>query len=55
MLIIIYCYMKVFITCLSIFVWGGVRMFNENFNNISVISWRTVLVVDGIGVFGENH
>jgi hypothetical protein len=32
----------------------GVRvmMFNASFNNISVISWRSVLLVEEIG---ENH
>ena len=29
--------------------------FNANFNNISVISWRTVLLVEETGVPGENH
>jgi hypothetical protein len=30
-------------------------MFNATFNNISVISWRPVLVVEETGVTGENH
>ena len=25
------------------------------FNNISVISWRSILLVEEIGVLGENH
>jgi hypothetical protein len=29
--------------------------FNSTFNNISVISWRSVLLVEEIGVPGENH
>jgi len=29
--------------------------FNATFNNISAISWRTVLVVEEAGVPGENH
>jgi len=29
--------------------------FNATFNNISVISWRSVLVVGEAGVPGENH
>ena len=35
----------------------GVRfmVFNATFNNISVISWRSVLLVEEIGVPGENH
>jgi hypothetical protein len=30
-------------------------MLNATFNNISVISWRSVLLVDETGVHGENH
>jgi len=30
-------------------------MLNAIFNNISVISWRSVLLVDETGVTGENH
>ena len=37
----------------------GVRVrgmvFNATFNNISVILWRSVLLVVEIGVSGENH
>ena len=32
-----------------------VMMFNATFNNISAISWRSILLVDEIGVPGENH
>jgi len=32
-----------------------VMVFNVTFNNISVISWRTVLLVWEIGVPGENN
>jgi hypothetical protein len=32
-----------------------VLVFNATFNNISVISWRTVLLVEETGVPGENH
>jgi hypothetical protein len=32
-----------------------VRVFNATFNNISVISWWSVLLVEEIGVFGKNH
>ena len=28
---------------------------NTTFNNISVISWRSVLLVEETGVPGENH
>ena len=30
-------------------------VFNATFNNISVISWRTVLLVEETGEPGENH
>ena len=30
-------------------------MFNATFNNISVISWRSVSLVEETGVPGENH
>jgi len=30
-------------------------VFNAIFNNISVISWRSVLLVDEAGVSGKNH
>jgi len=30
-------------------------VFNVTFNNISVISWRSVLFVEETGVPGENH
>jgi hypothetical protein len=33
----------------------GIMVFNTTFNNISVISWRSVLLVDETGVLGENH
>jgi len=32
-----------------------VMVFNATFNNISVISWRSALLVEETGVFGENH
>ena len=37
--------------------WVRVRlmMFNATFNNISVILWRSVLLVEDTGVPGENH
>jgi hypothetical protein len=36
-------------------VWLGVMVFNTTLNNISVISWRSVLLVEETGVPGENH
>jgi hypothetical protein len=32
-----------------------VMVFNSTFNNISVISWRSVVLVEEKGVLGENH
>jgi hypothetical protein len=32
-----------------------VMVFNANFNNISVISWWSVLLMEKTGVPGENH
>ena len=34
---------------------GWFMVFNTTFNNISVILWWSVLLVDEIGVPGENH
>ena len=34
---------------------GRVMVFNATFNNISVILWRSVLLVKEIRVPGENH
>jgi hypothetical protein len=39
-------------------VWFGLvwfMAFNATFNNIAVISWRSILVVKQMGVPGENH
>ena len=30
-------------------------MLNATFNNIAAISWWSVLLVEGTGIFGENH
>jgi len=32
-----------------------IMVFKETFNNISVISWLSVLLVEDIGAPGENH
>jgi hypothetical protein len=37
------------------FVWFGFMVFNATFNNISVISWWSVLLVEETGGPGENH
>jgi len=34
---------------------GWFMVFNATFNTISVISWRSVLLVEETGVPGENH
>ena len=34
---------------------GFFLVLNATFNNISVISWRSVLLVEETGVLGENH
>jgi hypothetical protein len=41
------CYLVCFFVCLM--------MFNATFYNISVISWRSVLLVKETGVTGQNH
>jgi hypothetical protein len=33
----------------------GLTVFNATFNTISVISWRSVLLVEEAGVPGEDH
>ena len=33
----------------------GVMVFNTTFNNISVISWLSVVLVEEAGLSGENH
>jgi hypothetical protein len=37
------------------FLWVKVIVFNATFNNISVIWWGLVLLVEETGVQGENH
>jgi hypothetical protein len=39
----------------SQFYWVRIIVFNAIFNNISVISWRSVLLVEETGVPGESH
>jgi len=36
-------------------VWFCFAVFNATFNNISVISWRSVLLMEETGGPGENH
>jgi hypothetical protein len=40
---------------LSSVVGGWIIVFNATFNNISVISWWLVLLLEETGVPGENH
>ena len=51
--------MNVYVMCILSMVYNqhsiGRMVFNATFNNISVISWRSVLVVEETGVPGENH
>jgi len=35
--------------------WVRVMVFNATFNNISDLSWWSVLLVEETGVPGENH
>jgi hypothetical protein len=35
--------------------WNDMIVFKASFNNISVISWRSVLLVEETGVARENH
>jgi hypothetical protein len=35
--------------------WFRLMVFNATFDNILVISWRSVLLVEETGVPGENH
>ena len=39
----------------SSFLGLGVVVFNDTFINILVISWRSALLVEEIGLPGENH
>ena len=34
---------------------GGIMVINAIFNNISVLSWRSILFEPETGVSGENH
>ena len=45
---------KTISTSKSLF-WFGLMVFNATFNNISVILWLSVLLVEETGVPGENH
>jgi hypothetical protein len=43
---------------LKLMVWFGLvwfMVFNATFNNIPVISWQSVLLVEETGALNENH
>ena len=42
-------------SCLIILMLIRIMVFNVHFNNISVISWRSVLMVEETGGHGGNH
>ena len=46
---------NVLICLYLLMVWFGFVVFNATFNNIPVISWRSVLLVEKTRVPGENH
>ena len=43
------------LVCLFVCLFVCFMVFNATFNNISVISWRSVLLVEDIREHGENH
>ena len=50
------CYPKTYFVTLTNLIQGvWVMVFNATFNNISVISWRSVLLVEETGVPGKNY
>ena len=46
-------YRSLYVLSYDLYLW--VMVFNATFNNISVIFWRSVLLVEETGVPGENH
>jgi hypothetical protein len=51
---IFFCQMFWFV-CLFVCLFVFPIVFNATFNNVSVISWRSVLLVEESGEPGENH
>ena len=49
------CVSKIMYVHTSCFILVWFMVFNATFNNISVISWRSVLLVEGTGVHEEHH
>jgi hypothetical protein len=50
-IIITYTYISISVYCFRV----RVMVFNATFNNMSAISWWSVLLVGKTGVHGENH
>ena len=49
-------YTTIYPTCNEDYIYRfRFMVFNDTFNNISVISWRSVLLMEEIGEPGENH
>jgi hypothetical protein len=53
-------YSLIFIVGLNVlhglkYYWVRIMVVNATFNNNSVISWRSVLLVEETGVLGEDH
>jgi len=48
-------YVTSHVECLVMFMFVCLFVFNATFNNISVISWRSVLLVEETGGPGENQ
>ncbi len=46
---------RVTLTQRSYKIWVRVMMFNATFNDISVVLWQSVVLVDETGVPGENN
>jgi hypothetical protein len=42
-------------SCVRVGIWVKVMVFNATVNNISAISWRSVLLVEETGVPDENR
>ena len=50
-----FCLFVCLFACLFACFFACLMVFNATFNNISVISWRSVLLVEETGGPGENH
>ena len=47
--------LQMYLYTFSVYVWFMHMVFNTTVNNISVILWRSVLLLEETGVPGENH